>query len=249
MPPFRAIAFDLFNTLITCDVARLPRATIGGRERASTLPEVRRVLTAAGHAVALDQLGEVAGRVSAEQEAEKVRTGREFPASYRWTAILAELDIPPAQALVEAVVRRHMASLCAAWDISAEDRAGLVRLADSFTLALVSNFDHGPSARDLLDRLGLSPLFAYIGISEELGWRKPEVRVFRSMLEALQVQAAACLYVGDSLHFDVAGAHAAGMRAAWIVPEDASLAREDEPPAYRATSVAALAPQLEPAAP
>lgn len=240
----RGIAFDLFNTLVVCDYARLPQVVLRGRAQPSTLPHVQEELAVAGHEVELERLGAVVRAISIEQEAEKRRTGREFPSSYRWTAVLAELDITPTEALVEAVVQQHMTTMCGAWDMTEADRTALQRLGDRYPLALLSNFDHGPSARALLARLDLTSSFAYVGISDELGWRKPEPRVFADVLAALELEPAHCLYVGDSPEFDLAGAEAAGMPSAWINRKDAVLPEAFAPPAFCAASVAELEPQL-----
>jgi putative hydrolase of the HAD superfamily len=51
--------------------------------------------------------------------------------------------------------------------------------------------------------------------SEEIGAWKPDVRAFAIALERLSMTAMTTLYVGDEPKVDIAGAHAAGMPAAW----------------------------------
>jgi putative hydrolase of the HAD superfamily len=46
--------------------------------------------------------------------------------------------------------------------------------------------------------------------------RKPHAAPFESTLSALGVPADRALYVGDSLGYDVAGAHTAGLAAAYL---------------------------------
>lgn len=46
--------------------------------------------------------------------------------------------------------------------------------------------------------------------------RKPHVGPFERALEDLEVSADQALYVGDSLAYDVAGAHNAGLQSAWL---------------------------------
>ncbi len=49
--------------------------------------------------------------------------------------------------------------------------------------------------------------------SHHVGVEKPDPAIFAVALEALGVEPRRCLYVGDSVHFDVNGAAAAGLRA------------------------------------
>ena len=65
--------------------------------------------------------------------------------------------------------------------------------------------------------------------------RKPHPAPFREALRALGVPAERTLYVGDSLAYDVAGAHNAGLRSAWLRGDEA--ADEADPGAYRPTYV------------
>jgi FMN hydrolase / 5-amino-6-(5-phospho-D-ribitylamino)uracil phosphatase len=82
-------------------------------------------------------------------------------------------------------------------------------------IGLVTN---GPSAiqRPKIDLLGIEPYFPVIVVSEEAGVWKPDPGIFAIALERSGVTAADAIYVGDSAHHDVPGAHAAGMRAIWI---------------------------------
>jgi putative hydrolase of the HAD superfamily len=70
--------------------------------------------------------------------------------------------------------------------------------------------------------LSLHAQLAYVGLdthldtvtfSAEVGWRKPSPRIFAAALQALGTRASATVMVGDSETHDIAGAHAAGMRA------------------------------------
>lgn len=77
--------------------------------------------------------------------------------------------------------------------------------------ALITNFDHGPHVRQLLAALGLGPLFDAIFISDEVGSKKPDSRIFRSALRQLGVAAEDAVHVGDSVHDDVQGARGVGI--------------------------------------
>lgn len=65
-------------------------------------------------------------------------------------------------------------------------------------------------------RVGLSEYFhAHLGAAQ-LGFAKPDVRIFRSAAEAAGVPCAAMLHVGDDAELDVRGALGAGMQAVWL---------------------------------
>ncbi len=85
-------------------------------------------------------------------------------------------------------------------------------------LGIVSNTGRTPGVvlRRILDRYDLLRYFETIAISysDEVGFRKPDARIFTRTLEALSVMPGRALHVGDNPHDDVAGARACGMRTA-----------------------------------
>ena len=85
---------------------------------------------------------------------------------------------------------------------------------EQLRLAIVSNFDR--RLEPLCDALGLRPHVDAIVRSTAVGAAKPDPRIFTIMLSQLGVAAADCLHVGDSAALDIAGAHAAGLRAILI---------------------------------
>jgi 2-haloacid dehalogenase len=99
-----------------------------------------------------------------------------------------------------------------------------------------------------VDREVIGAAMAYRGLSftavvtsEDVGAYKPDPAMFRRGLAALGLTPDEVVHVGDSIDADVRGAHAAGIRAAWInrwgraVPEGA-------PVSYELTTLADLVP-------
>ena len=74
--------------------------------------------------------------------------------------------------------------------------------------------------------------FNAIVSSESAGAYKPLGRPFRLMVEALDVDAQSCLYVGDSQLDDVKGGKDAGMQTAWVNRHQARLDPALPPPDY-----------------
>ncbi len=67
-----------------------------------------------------------------------------------------------------------------------------------------------------LDVMGVRHLFSVVLISEEVGIRKPDPRIFRMCLEKLGLNPSEAIFVGDNPVLDVAGATAVGIRAIWL---------------------------------
>ena len=81
--------------------------------------------------------------------------------------------------------------------------------------AVVSNADDSwlePSIR----RHGLEAVLDDWTSSEEAGSCKPDAQIFTHALRKARLGPGSVLFVGDSLHHDVAGAHAAGIRAVHV---------------------------------
>jgi putative hydrolase of the HAD superfamily len=69
-----------------------------------------------------------------------------------------------------------------------------------------------------LEAMGLRDVLSCIVLSEEIGIRKPDPRIFHHAADLLKVQPEVCLYVGNSYHSDVVGAKTAGMMTCWLNP-------------------------------
>ena len=71
--------------------------------------------------------------------------------------------------------------------------------------------DHDDSQWSVLRHLGLLDLVDSVWISDEVGFRKPDPRLFEGALEEVGVDPSEGAHVGDSPEKDVAGANAAGL--------------------------------------
>jgi len=111
------------------------------------------------------------------------------------------------------------------------DGAGdtVARLARRFRLGVVSNGIPDVQYQKLIT-LGLDRFMQCTVLSEELGIRKPDARIFERALADLQTDAAQSLYVGDSYSRDIVGAKKAGMGAIWFNPGHDSVPENDTKP-------------------
>lgn len=80
-------------------------------------------------------------------------------------------------------------------------------------LGIVSNAHSGASHRQILTDHGLSNAFAVQVYSDEVGIRKPHPEMLRLAANALDVELAACWYVGDTQDRDVVAGRRAGVGA------------------------------------
>ena len=81
---------------------------------------------------------------------------------------------------------------------------------------------NGPADRQRpkVRTLGLAERVETVVYAGDLPRRKPHAAPFVDVLERLDTRAARTLYVGDSLAYDVAGAHNAGLPVAWVADGD-----------------------------
>lgn len=100
-------------------------------------------------------------------------------------------------------------------------------VARDIRLALITN-GAGPSQRVKIERFNLARYFDYILIEGEFGVGKPDVRVYRAAMEALDSQASNTWMVGDNFEWEVVAPKQLGIRAVWVdhkgygVPVDSS---------------------------
>ena len=82
-------------------------------------------------------------------------------------------------------------------------------------LALLTN-GGSQGQRRKLDRFDLARLFDAILIEGEVGFGKPDPRIYTQALAALDVSASEAWMVGDNLEWDVAGPQREGIAGIWI---------------------------------
>jgi putative hydrolase of the HAD superfamily len=82
-------------------------------------------------------------------------------------------------------------------------------------LALLTN-GGSKGQRRKIDRFGLARLFDAILIEGEVGFGKPDPRIYTQALAVLDVSASETSMVGDNLEWDVAGPQREGIAGIWI---------------------------------
>jgi 2-haloacid dehalogenase len=240
---YRAVLFDLFDTLVRFDRKRLPLIQVDGRTLHSTAGHLHEIFRT--RAPEVDLAAFVDALLWSWEEAERVRAvdHREVCAPERFGLLFGRLKIDPesvSPALLTALLETHRRELSRAADFPVHHGPLLQRLARDYRLGVVSNFDYAPTARGILERASVAQLFSAIVVSDEVGWRKPKPVIFEEACRRLKIAPPEALFVGDRADIDVVGAHAVGMDAAWINPRAEPLPPGLTPPQFEIRDLAEL---------
>lgn len=106
-----------------------------------------------------------------------------------------------------------------------EVEASLRRLSARYRLFAISNGNAD------LKRCGIAHWFEGHITAISAGAAKPDIRIFRRLLDEAYVEAGQVLHIGDDPHLDVVGATNAGMQAAWLNRDAKSWPAQLPPPA------------------
>ena len=82
-------------------------------------------------------------------------------------------------------------------------------------LAVVTN-GIAETQREKIERFGLTERFEFIFIDTEIGYSKPDPRIFEYALEKMQLSPDEVWMIGDNIRWDVGGPQALGMTGVWI---------------------------------
>ncbi len=177
-----------------------------------------------------------AGRAVAE------RTNLEVTCGASLRAALEKIQAPSAAFhLIPEAVRIYFKRSEATWTLYPDALATLRHLyRQGYRLGALSNATDDPLIQRIVNRLGLRPWLSPVFTSAGLGVRKPLRAPFDLVLSRWGLPPEAVVMVGDTLRADIAGAHAAGMRAVLVTAGEAKLKDEPCPPIVPEASISAL---------
>ncbi|MFQ5848790.1 MAG: HAD family hydrolase [Candidatus Methylomirabilales bacterium] len=216
---YRIAIFDLFDTLADFHRERLPLIHVNGEAIRSTSAVVYPLFAERFRDVSLETFYQAFRKSFDEAARLREQEQREVSAHERFHLFFQQLHIPVTLEIEPFLVRlldAHMRCLAEAVHTPPEHRELLEWLKPRYRLALISNFDHGPTARQILDRTGMTSFFELILISDEVGHRKPHPAIFTTACEALGISPHEAIFIGDSPHIDIAGAKGVGMGVIWL---------------------------------
>ena len=229
----RALLFDLFGTVVHF-AARVPAVQTAGAQWRTAMQWLQEAAEQELPQLRFDELLTALMCVTEEIVRQRPPEYREVPSRERFRRALRQLgvDADRAHATAERLSLAHMAHLASLTVLPEGHLRLLQELAARYPLGLVSNFDHGATARRVLDDHGLSACFRVIVISDDFGQRKPHHAIFEAALRELGVSADETLFIGDSLGEDVSGARNAQLRVAWLNPNGEPVPADGVQPDY-----------------
>jgi putative hydrolase of the HAD superfamily len=118
-------------------------------------------------------------------------------------------------------------------------------LRSSYKLGIVTNTDIKTERdiREILRKFGVEGYFDTVVVSRDVGYRKPDGRIFHIALDRLGLQPEEALMVGNKTDVDVKGGKAVGMKTVLITwhnefPQEPL--PEEEKPTYIISSIEEL---------
>ncbi len=223
MKKYSAVLFDLFDTLVIFKPSLLPKVTLNGETWNSTAQHVFIQMK--------NSLGEMEFKdfyppfVESHRKLLELRKKdlKEYPNRKRFEIFLEKTGLKKDEKLIDKFVHSHMQSLCGAMVYPEYHTEILFYLKEKgYRLSIVSNFDHAFTARKLLEKFGVKNFFEHIIISEEVGWRKPHRKIFKSALEKLGESPSDVVFIGDNPEADIMGAYNCGIDSIWVKRENQS---------------------------
>lgn len=234
MKTYKAVIFDLFDTLVDFDRAQIPVVMINGRQVRTTAGETYKVLAQHATDLTFDTYYLSLSEITKELLAVRERDHVEIPARRRYEVLFERLSLPrdaTAEQCIDAMLATHHRYMHDATVCPSERTHVLEALRDRYPLGLLSNFDSAATALKILATHGLRPYFSPIHISEAIRYRKPRREAFLHTAEAMGVAPPETLFIGDTFALDVVGAKSVGMDAVWFdrqkTPPDLDTAKPD----------------------
>ena len=237
---YRAVLFDLFGTVALFAQERLPLFEWQGKTTRSTMGQLRTVIEEKIPSVPFERFFTAMSDVNQALGVLRNRDMREFSSTYRFNRVLLHVGLSETAATLQLageLADAHMELLAGVTLVPVDHVSLLARVFPRYRVALVSNFDHAPTARRIIERDGASPYFHHVVISDEHGWRKPHPRIFTDALDVLDVSPSEALFVGDSPYDDIVGARQVGMDIAWVNALDAPLPENIPVPDYTVLAI------------
>jgi HAD superfamily hydrolase (TIGR01549 family) len=238
MRRYRAVIWDMFDTLVNFRWDRLPLVPFDGKEVRSSSPLIYGTVQSACPGVSVSQFCRAFIECSREAEALRNSTQREVTAHERFRWLRRRLGITDgaiADAFVQRAVAAQMQELRRAMEFPEEHRAALDVLRSRYRMAVLSNFDHGPTVEAALAAFGIHDRFEAIVVSADVGWRKPHPEIFQETLRRMGIGPGQAIFVGDTPEADVLGPQGVGMDVIWIDRGNASLPPGAAPPTHTVT--------------
>ena len=219
MPALKAVAFDLWETLIT-DTPEVSR-----QQERLRIDRMEGILRERGFNAAADQIERAYRSLWHRCHELYWSSDLDIPCRRQIEHFLEELGVDAHAFDEPTLARLEHVYANAALEILPLPVAGASRVLEDlkqrgFSIGLISNTGRTPGyvLRDILDRLGLAASIDAMVFSNEHGECKPRKSIFENLRNALGVAYDEMVFVGDNLYVDVFGAQSCGIRAIHFAP-------------------------------
>ncbi len=131
---------------------------------------------------------------------------------------LAQMSFSSPNGLLHSAVETYFVQIEQQWFAYPDAIATLQDLQKrGLRIGLISNADDDGMVQRSVKKQGFAPyLSPVLSSAMEPYWRKPEARIFHRISDAWQLPPSEIAMVGDTVRYDIIGAHRAGMRAILI---------------------------------
>jgi len=217
--PLKAVAFDLWETLITDtpDVSR--------QQERLRIDRMEEILRERGFAAEAERIDRAYRSLWHRCHELYWSSDLDIPCRRQIEHFLEELGVDASAFDEPTLGRLEHAYANAALEVLPLAVPGASQLLDALkrrglSIGLISNTGRTPGSvlREILERLGLAQSIDAMVFSNEHGECKPRPSIFESLRAALGVAYDEMVFVGDNLYVDVFGAQSCGMRAIHFVP-------------------------------
>ncbi len=215
----KAIAFDLWETLITED------AQTARQQERLRLDRIEQALVSRGQSHSAERIEDAYRRLWRRCHELYWSEDLDVPCRRQVELFLEGLELDPASFDEVALDEIEHAYAHAALDILPHPVAGAPEMLaqikhQELPVGLISNTGRTPGyvLRQILDRLGLAQSIDVMVFSNEHGECKPRGSIFEQLRAGLGVEYREMMFVGDNLYVDVYGAQRCGMRGVHFVP-------------------------------
>ena len=204
----RAVTFDLWNTLLeNKDFTEL------------RINSLRSSLEDEGIHLPYSELLRAYEKASEYYRREWELNHSQLSVEKRVEHIFSELEIPFTADLKRSVIDSFMNAFVVDPPALKEGvRETLEALHEEYKMGIISDMGVTPGSiiRDHLEGHELLHHFTSTVFSDEVGYCKPDPKVFEKALNELKARPEEAVHVGDLLRTDVAGAKGIGMKAGWV---------------------------------
>ncbi len=141
----------------------------------------------------------------------------------------------PQEKKIKTAVNVFFADYLRALRLRPSAKMTLQKLFQVYKLGIISNFTYAPVIHAALRNLRINDFFNVVLISEAVGWRKPNPKIFFEALKRLHIKADEAIYVGDTPLEDIQGSKNVGMKTVFIPSQFNSLndmQKVAQPPDY-----------------